>query len=152
MSRYARAFFKYTEEKGRSPEVARQVKLLLDDPDAAARSLEPEIERLTALLISHGRLEYAARIFRSYLGLYYASRGIKMATLTTAAPAPELVKTLSDTIGASVGCRVILDAKVDPQLIGGFVFEIDDRMVDASVKRQIETIRRQFIEKNRRIV
>ena len=37
-------------------------------------------------------------------------------------------------------------------LIGGFVFDVDDYLVDSSVKRQLELIRRQFIRKNRRIV
>ena len=35
---------------------------------------------------------------------------------------------------------------------GGFVFDIDDAMIDKSVARKLELIRLQFIEKNRRIV
>ena len=42
--------------------------------------------------------------------------------------------------------------EVDPSLIGGFVFDIDDAIIDKSVSRQLELIREQFIEKNRRIV
>jgi F-type H+-transporting ATPase subunit delta len=43
-------------------------------------------------------------------------------------------------------------AEVDPAIVGGFVFTVDDLMLDASVARQIELIRRQFVEKNNRIV
>ena len=37
-------------------------------------------------------------------------------------------------------------------LIGGFTLEVGDYLLDASVRRQIETIRRQFVIQNNRIV
>jgi F-type H+-transporting ATPase subunit delta len=41
---------------------------------------------------------------------------------------------------------------VDPKILGGFIFEIDDYRLDASVATQFEKIKKQFIEKNKRIV
>ena len=38
------------------------------------------------------------------------------------------------------------------RLIGGFIFDIDGYRMDASVASQLKSVRRQFIEKNRRIV
>ena len=55
-------------------------------------------------------------------------------------------------IESKTGCKLDLKTEVDPTLIGGFIFEVDDLLLDASVSRQIDIIRRQFIEKNRRIV
>lgn len=59
---------------------------------------------------------------------------------------------LRELIGKETGCELLLETKVDPSLIGGFVFEVEDMILDASVSRQLDVIRRQFIEKNRRIV
>lgn len=59
---------------------------------------------------------------------------------------------LRELIGKETGCELLLETKVDPSLIGGFVFEVEDTVLDASVSRQLDFIRRQFIEKNRRIV
>lgn len=59
---------------------------------------------------------------------------------------------LRELIGKETGCELLLETKVDPSLIGGFVFEVEDTVLDASVSRQLDVIRRQFIEKNRRIV
>ena len=54
---------------------------------------------------------------------------------------------------ASIGvCDALLGRVVDPDLIGGFVFDIDDAIIDKSVARKLELIKLQFIEKNRRIV
>ena len=39
-----------------------------------------------------------------------------------------------------------------PDLIGGFIFTINDLRIDASIRRQLDTLKKQFIEKNRRIV
>ena len=43
-------------------------------------------------------------------------------------------------------------ASVKPGLIGGFVFEMNCERLDASVATQLRSIKRQFAEKNRRIV
>ena len=59
---------------------------------------------------------------------------------------------LRELIGKETGCELLLETKADPSLIGGFVFEVEDMILDASVSRQLDVIRHQFIEKNRRIV
>ena len=68
------------------------------------------------------------------------------------AETPSLETRLRDVIESKTGCKLDLKTEVDPTLIGGFIFEVDDLLLDASVSRQIDIIRRQFIEKNRRIV
>ena len=65
---------------------------------------------------------------------------------------PSLESRLRDLIEKRTGCKLILKTEVNPSLIGGFVFEVEDTILDASVSRQLDIIRRQFIEKNRRIV
>ncbi len=65
---------------------------------------------------------------------------------------PTLESRLRALIKEKTGCGLILKTEVNPSLIGGFVFEVEDTVLDASVSRQLDIIRRQFIEKNRRIV
>ena len=50
------------------------------------------------------------------------------------------------------GGDVLIESDVNPELLGGFTLEVDDYLLDASVRRQIETIRRQFVIQNNRIV
>ena len=45
-----------------------------------------------------------------------------------------------------------LEEKVDPDIIGGFIFELDGYRLDASVENHLSRIRRQLVEKNNRIV
>ena len=66
--------------------------------------------------------------------------------------APSLETRLRDVVEKQTGCKLVLKTEVDPSLVGGFIFEVEDMLLDASVSHQIDVIRRQFIEKNRRIV
>ena len=59
---------------------------------------------------------------------------------------------MKEMIEKQTGCRVLVDSKVDAGLIGGFVLEMDDYMLDASAKRQLDVLRRQLAIKNNRIV
>ena len=151
-SRYANALLLLTEESGRGEQVCNQIRALLAAPDKMPDKLEPDLERLLVLLKKNGRTEYLKFIFRSFVDRYFESTGTCLAKLVTAVPAPDLGKKLCDLVSRLTGYRIILEASVDPSIIGGFVFDVDDNIFDASVKTQIETIRREFIEKNTRIV
>ena len=59
---------------------------------------------------------------------------------------------MADLVAGKTGARVEIESRVDPALVGGFTCEVDGYLLDASVKGQLERIRRQFIEKNNRIV
>ncbi|MCQ2167733.1 MAG: F0F1 ATP synthase subunit delta [Bacteroidales bacterium] len=150
--RYAKALLLLTQETGRGEQVSQQIQGLLRDPDHLPAVLEPDLEKLLSLLARNGRVDYLKFVFQSFLRMYYDSVNIRPARLTTAVPAAELGKRLCDLVSAKSGCKVILESSVDPSIIGGFVFEIDDFLIDASVRAQIEDIRRQFVEKNTRLV
>lgn len=152
-SRYATALYRYAASTGRGAEVCAQVERLLADPDSAkGMRLEPELKRFIALLIENRRTELLKFVLQDYVDLYYRSAGIKIARLKTAIPVPTLEARLADLVRSKTGCEVKMVAEVDPSIVGGFVFTVDDLMLDASVARQIELIRRQFVEKNNRIV
>lgn len=178
-SRYATALLKYVEETGGGAAVCRQVtaleKALSAVPSlqealrdkAAVRAeqklslleaalgepMTEELGRFLRLILKNGREEYCKLIFHHFADIYYRRQGLRFARLTTVSEAPEeLIAALKDLVRRKTGCEVVIETAVDPDIIGGFVFDIDDTMVDASARRQLELIRRSFIEKNRRIV
>lgn len=138
-------------------------------------SMAQELHKFLELLIRNGRIGDVRLVLTTFVTEYYRSRHIKRARLVVADPAqldpeptpsdpvpvegslrqaqrPALESRLRELIGKETGCELLLEAKVDPSLIGGFVFEVEDMILDASVSRQLDVIRHQFIEKNRRIV
>lgn len=133
-------------------------------------SLAPDLRKFLELLIRNGRIGDVRLIFTTFVTEYYRARHIKRAKLVVADPAllnpeptpsdrelaeplrPTLDVRLRDLVEKQTGCKLILNTEVNPSLIGGFVFEVEDTVLDASVSRQLDIIRSQFIEKNRRIV
>lgn len=151
-TRYAKALLKYTEENGSGERVCAQVREILKNPDDMPSKLEPDLERFVSLVARNGRMEDVRFILRSFVGMYYRSRGIRIASLVTSVPAPDLEEKLHRMLEKNFGCKIVFESSVDPSLFGGFVVVVDDYMLDASVRSQIETIRRQFITQNNRIV
>ncbi|MBO6159875.1 MAG: F0F1 ATP synthase subunit delta [Bacteroidales bacterium] len=152
-SRYARALLKYTLQTGRGEQVFAQVRHILKDPDAVSTmELEDDLQRFIALLDRKGRMEYVRLAFSSFVRMYCDAAGIRIVHLKTAVPSPALEVKLGEELSRMTGCRILMDTEVDPDLIGGFVFEISGRRLDASVRHRLDSIGRQFTETNRRIV
>lgn len=156
------------------PAVAAVQKISLFEA-ALKDSMAQELHKFFELLIRNGRIGDVRLVLTTFVTEYYRSRHIKRARLVVADPAlldPEptpsdpvpvegslrqaqrsaLESRLRDLVEKQTGCKLILKTEVNPSLIGGFVFEVEDTVLDASVSRQLDFIRRQFIEKNRRIV
>ena len=151
-SRYARALLRLTAEHGTSAAVYRQVRAMLEDPDNIPSPLEPDLRKFVSLLVENHREQYLKFIFNSFVGLYLKENGLKMATLTTAAPNPALEQKVRTLITEKTGCGLDLSVKTDPSLIGGFKLLVDDLLLDASVSAQLTKLKRQFIEKTSRKV
>lgn len=133
---------------------ARKVSLL----EAAlpeGETLCPELSKFINLLVKNGRIGDIRLIFNAYQTAWYKSRNIvrgKLSVPEYSDSTPALEKKLRELIESRTGSKLLMTTEVEPDLIGGFVFEVEDRLLDASVSHQLELIKRQFIEKNRRIV
>lgn len=151
-SRYARALLRYVQQTGHGEQVCAQVQTLLRDGMKAPVELEPEIQRIVALLVRNGRMDCVRQIFNTFVRMYHQSEGLVSAKLVTVKPEPALRDRVQALLETQTGHKVILQTSVDPSIIGGFILEVGDYMMDASVSRQIELIRRQFIIDSNRIV
>ena len=151
--RYAIAFLRYTQERGSAQRVCEQVRSLLADPHGFESGLDEDLELFIAFLKRKSRLSEVRFILNSYVSLYYKSIGVMLATLTSAREVDSAtVQSLCKVLEEHFRCKVNMSFEVDPSLIGGFVVQVGDYLLDASVKNQIETIRRQFVVQNNRIV
>ena len=150
--RYAKALLMLVSQTGGGERVCAQARAMLDNPDSVPEVLEPEIQQLVVLLRKNGRLPYVKYILRDFVEQYYHQEGLVRARLISAIPAPELENKLRQALGRAIGESMLFTTKVDPNLIGGFVLEVDDKVLDASARSRIESIRRQLDELNKRIV
>lgn len=176
-SRYADALLKYVKETGEGTAVFRQAGILYEALQASgkfARLLESQtlfssdekmalvrrvfgeekmcltMEKFLRLVLMHGRVEYLRYMLYDFRERWYDANGIRHARLVVSAPSPELEERLKRISREITGKDLEVKTEVDPSLIGGFVFEVDDKRVDASVSRQLSELKRRFEEKNNR--
>ncbi len=151
-SRYAKAFLQFVKENGRGEEVFMQVREILAHPESLPEPLEPDIVRLISLLRQQRRTDYLKLILNTFVRDYCKEEGIVLARVVTAVPSEDLADEVRSLLETKTGKRVLMESSVDPSLLGGFVVEFDDYRLDASVQRQLDDIRRQFVQKNNRII
>lgn len=151
-ARYAKALLLLVQETGNGERVFEQVRSILDRPSEVPASLENELERLVLLLRANNRMDCLKFVLRDFVRLYCRQYGICLAHLSSAVPSEDLSGRLRSILSQSGRTRVIMEESLDPSLIGGFVLDLEDYRLDASVSRQIEDIRRQLVQKNNRIV
>lgn len=180
VTRYARSLVKLVRETGQGSIVCSQAETLVerlhgvpelrrmvtaaDDVvspqdklkllgSALEDQISPDLGRFLALLNQNGRMDMVEDILRDFVDMYHRSIGIRKAHLTAVTePSQHLLQSLKNLVKQKTGDDVKIEVEVDPSLIGGFVFDIDDYLLDASVKRQLDLIREQFVERNRRIL
>ena len=110
-----------------------------------------KIGELTAafsrLLINKGRESNLPEVIVSFIDQYKQQKGIHTIKLTTAVPVTEDVK--KQIIGAVQKqtnlSNIELKATVNEDIIGGFVLEIGDTLVDASIAYDLNKIKAQFM-------
>ena len=161
-SRYAHALLRYVQETGEGErtvsQAARLERALADVPERIPEALDREpmtdaLARFVRLVIDQGRMPLLRLMLHDFIDEWYRAQHILHASLKTVAPPDQaLLDRITRLVRERTGCDLVITTTLDPGLIGGFVFEIEDYTLDASVARQLRRIRRQFIENNRRIV
>ena len=178
-TRYARALVRYVLECGRGEQVCAQaetlagimasvpeLKRMIASRDivssrekiallhkAFPEGMENALDRFLRLLADHDRIDMLEVILRNFTDQYRRAIGLRNAHLHIAVqPDEALLERLRELVRKQTGDDAHIAVEVDPDLIGGFIFDIDDHIIDTSVSSSLERIRAQFNQINRRIV
>lgn len=171
-SRYAKSLIGLSIEKGQLDTVFNDMQFLLAlakgnrdfvnllkspivTPDKKQAILDAvtkgKLSELTAsfnkLLIRKGREANLPEIAQSFIDQYKEYKQIYTVKLTTASPVSEELKQeiVNKVKSQSDMKNIELTATVDESLIGGFVLEVGDRLVDASIAYDLNAIKKQFL-------
>lgn len=155
-SRYANAlllFASETKEEKRVYDDAAVLRLALQEKSDVAGCIEKlcePLQRFLALVIRNKRVEYLPAILQDYRALYRRKKGITRAWLTTAVENPELAEKLAELMKRQGFTKIDFKTEVNPDLIGGFIVQVEDKRLDASIASQLRDIRKEWEENNRK--
>jgi F-type H+-transporting ATPase subunit delta len=99
------------------------------------------------LLVDNGRIPAFTEIARAVRDAWDGQSGRVRARVSSAtALDPATLATLKNHVQTLTGAReVVLDAEVDPSLIGGIVTHIGDKVLDGSIRTQLEHLRTRLL-------
>jgi F-type H+-transporting ATPase subunit delta len=129
----------------RSPIVSADKKQAAIDA-VIGKNVKELTEAFTRLLVNKGREGELPEIIVAFVNQYKEKKGIQTVKLTTAVPVSDAVKNqLVEQVKTTSGLQNIeLQVTVDPNIIGGFVLQTGDKLIDASVAYDLKMISRQF--------
>ncbi len=109
--------------------------------------INPRTLNLALLLVSKGILRRGGDILQQYYALLDAHRGIERAKVTAALLlADEDREAISRRLEKIVEHKVLVDAQVDPSIIGGFIARVGDMLMDGSIRQRLETLKKSLVE------
>ncbi|HEX8083655.1 MAG TPA: ATP synthase F1 subunit delta [Solirubrobacteraceae bacterium] len=165
---YARALFEAAQDADKLDEVREQVGAFADALDEnrdlsvfffspyfsteekkdglgkVVDGAEDIVTNFLELLIEKHRMPAVYRIRREYDALWEEENKLLPVEITSAIELDkDTVKQIGDKIGERTGRKVQLESKVDPDILGGIVVRVGDRILDASIANRLESLRKQ---------
>lgn len=166
--RYAKALFEVARDQGQLSEIETElqhIQQIMDDHPEFVKFLnhpkvakEQKIEQLKAifqdhvsttmiqfmqLLIQRNREEHLADIVTRYIKFANVERGLEDATVTSIQPLTDEEKqSLAEHFGKLIRKKIRIHNEVDPEILGGLIVKIGDRLYDGSVSGKLHRFKR----------
>jgi F-type H+-transporting ATPase subunit delta len=120
-------------------------KLALLDRLFAGRAT-PLLMNVLKVMAAHGRLGLVSDMISSARKMWERRSGRIPVQLETANPlTPELEQEILSSLSRVLGADPVISARVNPDLIAGFVIRVGDRVYDSSVRTHLEETRRGMV-------
>jgi F-type H+-transporting ATPase subunit delta len=163
---YAQALIELAQERGRMDEIGREFAAVVSGIGAASdlqafiaspmmdttvkkrviEALRGRVDDLLVdflcLLVDKDRIEAAPDIAAAYRDLADDAAGRTRVAATTAVPlAADLQQRLEQMLHAALARDCVVEAAVEPDLLGGLVLQVGDKIYDGSVRSHLRRIR-----------
>lgn len=112
--------------------------------DKVVTGADERFQNFLELLAERHRMPVLPRIRREFNSLWREEKQLLPVNVTSAVELDDkLVKGIGDRIRDQTGREVELTSQVDPEVLGGLVVRVGNMVMDASVRRRLEQIRKQ---------
>lgn len=170
--RYAAALFSLAVENNAVDRYEEQIKTILDvissdneimkvltHPDINGEdkmqilantfkeTVDDDVMGLFSVIMKKNREKQLVEILEIFLEKAKEYKGIKEAVVESAVPLSlEKLKTIEEKLGNKLNKQVVASCVVVPELLGGLRISIGGHIIDKTIKRQIEDMKRQMLE------
>jgi F-type H+-transporting ATPase subunit delta len=114
---------------------------------AALKSTPRDFVLWLQALVKRGRQGILREVASEYLALVDEQMNRVRASVTLARqPDEKLRKTIEENLGRQLDKQVIATYLVEPDILGGAIIRVGDRVLDGSVRRRMTKLRRQLLK------
>jgi F-type H+-transporting ATPase subunit delta len=107
--------------------------------------VSPLALNLARLLVQKGRIALAGQVRDEYQRLLDEYRGMAQALVLTAVPLSEdEERAVAQRLRELTGKEIVLEGRVAPEILGGLVARVGDRLIDGSTRTRLLELRRQL--------
>jgi F-type H+-transporting ATPase subunit delta len=112
----------------------------------ALRSTPREFVLFLQALVKRGRQQILREIATEYLALLDQKLDRVRAGVTLARqPDEKLKRTIQELLSRQLGKQVLPSFSEDPEILGGAIVRVGDRVLDGSLRRRVTRLRRQLL-------
>jgi F-type H+-transporting ATPase subunit delta len=127
-----------------SPKVPKSEKAKL--LGGALREVPREFVLFLQALVKRGRQQLLREMSTQYMNLLDLKLNRVRAGVTLARnPDEKLKKTIQDGLSRQLGKQVLPEFTVDPEILGGTVVRVGERVMDGSLRRRMTKLRRHLV-------
>jgi len=131
----------------KNPTQSQSSQLDVFDKISNRMNLSKTIINFLNVLVSKRRIFFIEKIFLSFLSLVSEKKGEVKASLTSSKHlTKEELQSLKQNLIQTVGASIVLDYKVEEDLIGGLKMQIGSLMVDTSIKNKLKKYEQIMLE------
>ncbi len=140
-----------SRELGRAldnPVIRPEVKAAILDNIFKSR-INKETMHFIRFLVKKGRENLLLEISNKFLDLRDEKLGVVNVNIRTAFELTERqMSEIKNKIEKMLNKKARLKIKIEPEVVGGFIAQVNDTVYDASVKHQLEILKRQLLKSN----
>ena len=107
--------------------------------ETAPKDHDLVLDRFIQVLAQNGDLSKHSEIELEYKKLEAEAKGFRQAEVTVAREA-ELNKGIVDELNKIAGAKLEIKKKIDGGIVGGVIMKVDDTLLDASIKTQLNKL------------
>ena len=113
--------------------------------ESLLRELDPLALNLARLLVRRGRVALAPQIAEAYQEMIDDERGVVHASVVTAVPlSDEEKQAVGRKLEEISGKQVAVTTETDPDIVGGLVARLGDRLIDGSTRTRLRDLKRRL--------
>lgn len=114
--------------------------------EALSSKVLPTSLNLALLIVQRGLVDLMPKIATELQQMVLDHKNQAMAEVTTAAPMDNTQQALvKQALERKTGKSILLQTKVNPDILGGVVARVGDQVIDGSVQQRLQALKRQLL-------